>query len=84
MQAAVRSTDRGPQPYRYVRVERPEPDWRRFPGWREVTAEQWRSAQWQRAHCVKTASQLRAVLGDLLDDDFYGDLARDQAEQATM
>jgi lysine 2,3-aminomutase len=72
------------QPYRYRRSPAPEPDWRRLPGWRDVTAVQWRSAQWQRAHCVKTPAQLRAVLGDLLDDDFYADLARDQAEQATM
>jgi len=72
------------QPYRYRRVERPEPDWRRLPGWHDVTAAQWRSAQWQRAHCVKTPAQLRAVLGDLVDDDFYADLARDQAERATM
>jgi lysine 2,3-aminomutase len=72
------------QPYRYRRVELVEPDWTRLPGWRDVTTEQWRSAQWQRAHCVKNVSQLRAVLGDLLEDDFYADLERDQAERATM
>jgi lysine 2,3-aminomutase len=33
---------------------------------------------------VKTPAQLRAVLGDLLDDAFYVDLERDQAERATM
>ena len=37
---------------------------------------QWESAQWQRAHCVKNVKQLRAVLGDLLDERFYADLAR--------
>ncbi|HEY6797418.1 MAG TPA: lysine 2,3-aminomutase [Kineosporiaceae bacterium] len=72
------------QPYRYRSTALEEPDWRRFPGWRQVTEHEWRSAQWQRAHCVKTAAQLRAVLGDLLDDDFYADLTRDQAERATM
>jgi lysine 2,3-aminomutase len=72
------------QPYRYRRAELVEPDWRRFPGWRDVTEEQWRSAQWQRAHCVKNTAQLRAVLGDLADDDFYADLERDVAEHATM
>jgi lysine 2,3-aminomutase len=72
------------QPYRYRRTELVEPDWTRLPGWRDVTAEQWRSAQWQRAHCVKTVGQLRAVLGDLADDTFYADLERDQAERATM
>ena len=28
------------QPYRYRKIELVEPDWRRFPGWRDVTAEQ--------------------------------------------
>src|SRR3954462_1901850 len=72
------------QPYRYRRVKLVEPDWRRLPGWRDVTGEQWRSAQWQRAHCVKNVAQLRALMGDLLDDGFYADLERDQRERATM
>jgi lysine 2,3-aminomutase len=72
------------QPYRYRRVELVEPDWSRLPGWHDVTPEQWRSAQWQRAHCIKSIPQLRAVMGDLIDDDFYADLERDQAERATM
>jgi lysine 2,3-aminomutase len=72
------------QPYEYRRRELVEPDWTRFPGWREVTAAQWRSAQWQRAHCVKNAAQLRAVLGDLVDERFYEDLAADQQTTATM
>jgi lysine 2,3-aminomutase len=72
------------QPYRYRRVELAEPDWRRLPGWRDVSEEQWRSAQWQRAHCVKNVGQLRAVMGGLLDDDFYADLEHDQRERATM
>ncbi len=72
------------QPYRYRQVELVEPDWRRLPGWRAVTDEQWRSAQWQRAHCIKNIAQLRELMGDLLDESFYEDLARDQAERATM
>jgi lysine 2,3-aminomutase len=72
------------QPYRYRRRELVEPDWRRLPGWRDVTPQEWESAQWQRAHCLKSAAQLRAVLGDLLDEGFYADLERDQAERATM
>src|SRR3954463_11749141 len=72
------------QPYRYRRVELVEPDWRRLPGWRDVTDEQWRSAQWQRAHCVKNVAQLRALMGDLLQEEFYADLERDQRERATM
>ncbi|MFI6511940.1 KamA family radical SAM protein [Streptosporangium sp. NPDC050855] len=73
-----------PQPYDYRRRELVEPDWRRLPGWREVTAAQWHDAQWQRAHCVKNARQLRAVVGDGLDDKFYDDLAEDQKHMATM
>ena len=72
------------QPYPYRRVEPVEPDWTRFPGWKGVTAEEWASVQWQRAHCVKNVRQLRELLGDLVDDRFYADLERDQAERATM
>jgi lysine 2,3-aminomutase len=72
------------QPYQYQARELVEPDWRRFPGWREVTTAEWASAQWQRAHCVKTPAQLRAVFGELAEDRFYADLERDQAERATM
>jgi lysine 2,3-aminomutase len=72
------------QPYEYRRTELTEPDWTRLPGWRDVTAAQWRSAQWQRAHCVKNPAQLRTVMGDLLDERFYTDLADDQRTRATM
>jgi lysine 2,3-aminomutase len=72
------------QPYAYRRRELIEPDWRRLPGWSAVTAAEWASAQWQRAHCVKNLAQLRTVYGELLDESFYADLARDQAERATM
>jgi lysine 2,3-aminomutase len=72
------------QPYEYRRRELVEPDWTRFPGWHDVTRDQWESAQWQRAHCVKNIAQLRAVLGDLVDERFYTDLATDQQRMATM
>jgi lysine 2,3-aminomutase len=72
------------QPYTYVRQELTEPDWRRFPGWRDVTDAQWRDAQWQRAHCVKNLKQLRTLMGDLLTDRFYEDLVADQEHAATM
>ena len=72
------------QPYAYRRRQLVEPDWARLPGWRDVTAEQWASAQWQRVHCVKNLRQLRELMGDLLDERFYADLERDQAERATM
>jgi lysine 2,3-aminomutase len=72
------------QPYAYRRQELVEPDWTRLPGWRAVTREQWESAQWQRAHCVKNAKQLRDVLGDSVGETFYADLADDQRRLATM
>jgi len=72
------------QPYAYRRRELVEPDWTRLPGYAGVSAAEWESAQWQRAHCVKNLAQLRAVYGDLLPASFYADLERDQAERATM
>ena len=72
------------QPYPYSRVELHEPDWTRFPAWRDVTVQEWESAQWQRAHCVKNAKALRQVLGDAVDERFFVDLELDQAKRATM
>ncbi|WP_455771102.1 KamA family radical SAM protein [Streptomyces griseoluteus] len=72
------------QPYVYRRHEPQEPDWRRFPGWRDVTAAQWRDPQWQRVHCVKNAAQLRRVVGAGVDDAFFADLEADQRQYATM
>ncbi|MDE2292858.1 MAG: lysine 2,3-aminomutase [Elusimicrobia bacterium] len=73
------------QPFKYP-LERPfvEPDWRRFPGWKDVTQEQWESALWQRQNSIKNVKDLGKVLGPLLKDDFVRDLERDQAERATM
>jgi KamA family protein len=72
------------QPYAYRRRELVEPDWRRLPGWAAVTRAEWESAQWQRAHCVKNARQLREVTGGALTEAFMADLERDQRERATM
>jgi lysine 2,3-aminomutase len=72
------------QPYAYRRRELVEPDWTRIPGWAGVTQQDWDSAQWQRVNCVKNVKQLRALMGNLLDERFYADLERDQAERATM
>jgi lysine 2,3-aminomutase len=72
------------QPYMYQRVILSEPDWTRFPGWADVSEEQWRSAQWQRAHCIKNSRQLRDLMGDLLDERVYADLDADLAYRATM
>jgi KamA family protein len=72
------------QPYVYRHRELVEPDWRRLPGWAGVTPQEWASAQWQRAHCIKNIRQLRQLMGDGLSEKFYADLERDQAERATM
>src|ERR1700684_595187 len=72
------------QPYVYQRRELIEPDWHRFPGWADVSTADWESVQWQRAHCVKNARQLRQVLGDGLAEAFFTDLDQDQRSRATM
>jgi lysine 2,3-aminomutase len=72
------------QPYAYRHTELAEPDWRRLPGWAGITQQEWESAQWQRAHCVKNIRQLCQVLGAGLDERFCADLEHDQSERATM
>src|SRR3979411_2276836 len=84
IQEPVLPADAFEQPYGYARSELVEPDWRRFPGWRDVTEVQWRDVQWQRVHCLRNIKQLRALMGDLLEDRFYDDLAADQRDMATM
>ncbi|MEP7033226.1 MAG: lysine 2,3-aminomutase [Actinomycetota bacterium] len=61
-----------------------EPDWTRLPGYRDVTKEQWESAQWQRAHSVKNLVEFKKALGEHLTDELYADIERDQQERATM
>jgi lysine 2,3-aminomutase len=73
------------QPFEYpLRREFAEPDWRRLPAYADVTSEQWESAQWQRAHTVKNLREFKHALGDFLTDELLEDIARDQAERATM
>jgi lysine 2,3-aminomutase len=73
------------QPFHYpLGREFVEPDWTRLPGYRSVTAEQWESAQWQRAHTVKNLKELKAAFGELLPDDLAADIQRDMFERATM
>ena len=75
----------GDQPFAYP-LERAyvEPDWTRLPGYRDVTKEQWESAQWQRAHSVKNLAEFKQALGEHLTDELYTDIERDQQERATM
>ena len=73
------------QPYRYAPTgDFVEPDWRRLPGYADVTEEEWLSAKWQRQHTVKSLDQLRGVFRHLLPDDLVESIRRDQAERATM
>lgn len=81
---AAPAADTFEQPYQYRRATLIEPDWRRFPGWRDVTNTQWRDAQWQRVNCVRGIKQLRTLMGELLEERFYEDLAADQRDMATM
>jgi lysine 2,3-aminomutase len=73
------------QPFKYP-LARPfeEPDWRRFPGYREVTAQEWESALWQRKHTVKNLKELKVALGAHLPDALAASIERDQRERATM
>ena len=61
---AFRPTTATDQPFHYP-LPRPfvEPDWRRIPGYREVTKAEWESALWQRKHTVKNLKELKDVLG---------------------
>jgi lysine 2,3-aminomutase len=73
------------QPYAYTFSSQfVEPDWRRLPGYKDVTAEEWRSALWQKRAFVKNVQQLKAVFGDFLSDALAMDILKDQAERSTM
>ena len=73
------------QPYRYdSAAEFVEPDWRRLPGYRDVTEREWLSAKWQRQHTVKNLDALVGVFGGLLPVDLTESIRRDQTERATM
>jgi lysine 2,3-aminomutase len=73
------------QPFEYpLKRQYVEPDWTRLPGYRDVTKEQWESAQWQRAHSVKNLVEFKKALGAHMTDELYADIERDQQERATM
>ena len=81
---AGRDHDPG-QPYRYPPTrDFVEPDWRRLPGYRDVTEAEWTSARWQRLHTIKNLDELRRAFGPLLPEDLAESIARDQQERATM
>src|SRR5438132_6782104 len=73
------------QPFKYP-LDRAflEPDWKRFPGYRGVSKEEWESALWQRKNTVKNLAELKEALGELLPDSLALSMERDQRERATM
>src|SRR5438874_1851398 len=74
---------RQPYSYRY-NPEFVEPDWRRIPGYKDVTETEWNSALWQKRNFVKSVAQMKEVLGSHLSDAIAQDILKDQAERATM
>src|SRR6516162_11137437 len=73
------------QPFSYpLKREFVEPDWRRFPGYKNVTQEEWETALWQRRHTVKNLKELKDAMGDLIPDTLLASMERDIRERATM
>jgi len=73
------------QPFKYHFCrEFIEPDWRRLPGYKDVTAAEWETALWQRRHTVKNLKELSAAFGNLLPDSLLAGIERDIRERATM
>ena len=73
------------QPYQYpVAREFFEPDWKRIPGYKNVTKAEWEDALWQRKNTIKNLRQLKTALGDLLPDDLLKSIELDMKNGATM
>ncbi len=73
------------QPYKYPpQRDFVEPDWRRLPGFRNVTEQEWRTAVWQRKHTVKNLRELGEVFGELIPDSLMKGIEKDQKLRATM
>jgi hypothetical protein len=73
------------QPFTYpLKREFVEPDWRRLPGYKDVSKEEWETALWQRRHTVKNLKELKDAFGDLIPDTLMASLERDIKERATM
>jgi lysine 2,3-aminomutase len=78
----VRASD---QPFQYpLEREFVEPDWRRLPGYKNVSAAEWEAALWQRRHSVKNLGELKSALGGLLPETLAASIERDMKERATM
>src|SRR5215510_9887938 len=75
----------GDQPFKYpLTREFVEPDWRRLPGYKDVTAAEWETALWQRRHTVKNLKEVQSVFGPLLPQSLLESMERDIRERATM
>jgi lysine 2,3-aminomutase len=73
------------QPFEYpLKRDFVEPDWRRFPGWKDVSKADWESALWQRRHSVKNLKDLKMIFGDRLSDADAAEIEEDQKLRATM
>jgi lysine 2,3-aminomutase len=82
---ATRPIKSAEQPFSYPpKREWVEPDWRRLPGYRDVTQAEWESALWQRKNTIKNLKELKATLGQFLPDSLLASIERDQKERATM
>ena len=77
--------ERPMQPYVYPpKREFAEPDWTRWPGWKDVTKDEWESALWQRKHSVKNLRELAAVWGDKAPEGLLEDIDKDAQINGTM
>src|SRR5271170_4468893 len=75
----------GEQPFRFpLKRQFVEPDWRRLPGYKNVTKEEWETALWQRRHTVKNLKELKEVFSELMPDTLLASVERDILERATM
>ncbi|MDE1975741.1 MAG: lysine 2,3-aminomutase [Elusimicrobia bacterium] len=73
------------QPFVYpLKRDFAEPDWRRLPGYKGISAAEWESALWQRQHSIKNLKELKDALGSFLADDLAADILADQKQWATM
>jgi lysine 2,3-aminomutase len=82
--AQLRLPERAPQ-YRYRGPrELFEPDWRRLPGYRDVTEAEWRDARWQRQNGASGTDDLKRVFGSFLPESLAASIDRDHREFGTM
>ncbi|MBI4677017.1 MAG: lysine 2,3-aminomutase [Elusimicrobia bacterium] len=73
------------QPFQYpLKRGFVEPDFKRLPGYRQVTVQEWESALWQRQHTVKNLKDLKVAFGERLPDDLAASVEADQRDTATM